>query len=128
MGQSLSYSEFSILVVEDDPIIRMDAVDLCEDAGFSVHEAKNSSVALSLLQQHPDIRILFTDIEMPGDMDGLMLAHAVHNCCPTIKIIIASGKLKVAEDNLPSGSLFLQKPYRPSVVAKALNDFAAQIS
>src|SRR5918994_1858826 len=82
----------NVLVVEDEMVLRMRAVDIVEDAGFTAIEAINAEQALSILESRSDISLLFSDIQMPGSMDGLKLAHAVHNRWPLIKIILVSGQ------------------------------------
>jgi CheY-like chemotaxis protein len=82
-----------VLVVEDEMMLRMRAADIVEDAGFIPIEAVNADEALAILESRSDIELLFTDIQMPGSMDGLKLAHAVHARWPTIKIILVSGQL-----------------------------------
>src|ERR1700675_779052 len=100
----------SILVVEDEMMLRMRAVDMVEDAGFTAVEAINADDALAILESRSDIELLFTDIQMPGSMDGLKLAHAVHERWPAIKIILVSGQLKLTDDDNPADSLFFGKP------------------
>jgi CheY-like chemotaxis protein len=99
-----------VLVVEDEMVLRMRAVDIVEDAGFRSVEAINAEQALAILESRSDISLLFTDIQMPGTMDGLMLAHAVHDRWPAIKIILVSGQLKPAESDKPVDSRFFGKP------------------
>ena len=91
-------------------LLRMRAVDIVEDAGFSAVEAINADDALTILESRSDIELLFTDIQMPGSMDGLKLAHAVHERWPLIKIILVSGQLKLTECDKPPDSLFFGKP------------------
>jgi two-component sensor histidine kinase/DNA-binding response OmpR family regulator len=100
----------TVLVVEDEMVLRMRAVDIVEDAGFSAVEAVNADEALSILESRSDISLLFSDIQMPGTMDGLMLAQAVHNRWPSIKIILVSGQVKPTEDDKPAESRFFGKP------------------
>jgi two-component sensor histidine kinase len=100
----------NVLVVEDEMVLRMRAVDIVEDAGFRSVEAINAEQALAILESRSDISLLFTDIQMPGTMDGLMLAHAVHDRWPDIKIILVSGQLKPAEKDKPIDSRFFGKP------------------
>lgn len=126
MGQ-LNPLKPAVLVVEDDALIRMEAVDLCEEAGYRVYEARTAAEALKLLEAHGDIQILFTDVEMPGDMDGLKLAQDVSDRWPPIRIMVTSGKVKVGADDLPSDGLFFAKPYRPAGIVLALKTFADQI-
>src|SRR5450755_1454780 len=99
-----------VLVVEDEILLRMRAVDIVEDAGFTAIEAVNADEALTILESRSDIELLFTDIQMPGSMDGLKLAHAVHERWPPIKIILASGRLLLANTDAPPESRFFGKP------------------
>jgi two-component sensor histidine kinase len=99
-----------VLVVEDEMMLRMRAVDIVEDAGFTPIEAVNADEALAILESRSDIELLFTDIQMPGSMDGLKLAHAVHERWPSIKIILVSGKLTPTDAEKPIDSRFFGKP------------------
>src|SRR4030088_1415997 len=99
-----------VLVVEDEMMLRMRAVDIVEDAGFTPIEAVNADEALAILESRSDIELLFTDIQMPGSMDGLKLAHAVHERWPSIKIILVSGQLTPTEADKPTNSRFFGKP------------------
>src|ERR1700694_4214510 len=107
-GQSAALR--AILVVEDEMLLRMRAVDMVEDAGFTPIEAINADDALAILESRSDIELLFTDIQMPGSMDGLKLAYAVHARWPLIKIILVSGQLKLTDDDKPPDSRFFGKP------------------
>ena len=91
-------------------MLRMRAVDMVEDAGFTPIEAVNADDALAILESRSDIELLFTDIQMPGSMDGLKLAYAVHERWPLIKIILVSGQLKLTDDDKPADSRFFGKP------------------
>jgi two-component sensor histidine kinase/CheY-like chemotaxis protein len=100
----------NVLVVEDEMVLRMRAVDIVEDAGFTAVEAVNAAEALSILESRSDISLLFSDIQMPGSMDGLKLAHAVHDRWPSIKIILVSGKIESSDIDKPADSRFFRKP------------------
>src|SRR3954468_7558605 len=100
----------NVLVVEDEMMLRMRAVDIVEDAGFRAVEAVNADQAISILESRSDISLLFTDIQMPGSMDGLKLAHAVHDRWPSIKIILVSGQVNPSEAERPADSRFFGKP------------------
>jgi len=100
----------NVLVVEDEMVLRMRAVDIVEDAGFTAVEAVNADEALAILEGRSDIALLFSDIQMPGSMDGLKLAHAVHERWPSIKIILVSGQVKLSDADKPIDSLFFGKP------------------
>jgi two-component sensor histidine kinase/CheY-like chemotaxis protein len=100
----------NVLIVEDEMVLRMRAVDIVEDAGFRPIEAVNADEAISILESRSDISLLFTDIQMPGSMDGLKLAHAVHDRWPAIKIILVSGRVKPSDAERPADSRFFGKP------------------
>lgn len=99
-----------VLVVEDEMVLRMRAVDIVEDAGFVPIEAISADQALQILESRDDISLLFTDIQMPGSMDGLKLAHATHARWPHIKIILVSGQIAVTDADKPENSRFFTKP------------------
>lgn len=99
-----------VLVVEDEMLLRMRAVDMVEDAGFTPVEAVDADEAVAILESRSDIALLFTDIQMPGSMDGLKLAHTVRERWPPIKIILVSGQLKPANLDIPTDSRFFGKP------------------
>jgi two-component sensor histidine kinase/ActR/RegA family two-component response regulator len=100
----------NVLVVEDEMVLRLRAVDIVEDAGFTAVEAVNADEALAILESRSDISLLFSDIQMPGSMDGLKLAHAVHARWPSIKIILVSGQVKLSDTDKPADSRFFGKP------------------
>src|SRR6187549_363513 len=106
----ISRDKTNVLVVEDEMVLRMRAVDIVEDAGFTAVEATNADQAISVLEARSDISLLFSDIQMPGSMDGLKLAHAVHERWPQIKIILVSGQITPAEGERPADSRFFGKP------------------
>jgi CheY-like chemotaxis protein len=99
-----------VLVVEDDMMLRMRAIDMVEDAGYVPVEAVDADEAFAILQARSDIALLFTDIQMPGSMDGLQLAHAVHERWPLLKIILVSGQLELSGIQIPRDSRFFGKP------------------
>jgi CheY-like chemotaxis protein len=101
-----------VLIVEDEALLRMAAVCFVEEAGFEAIEASDADEAVAFLQSRDDIRLVFTDIDMPtGSMNGLRLAAAVRMRWPPIKIILVSG-LRIPEKNdLPAGTKFFSKPY-----------------
>ncbi len=114
-----------ILIVDDEPLLRMLAVEIAEEAGFVVLEAGDADEAVAVLETHPDIALLFTDINMPGSMDGLKLAHAVRGRWPSIKILVVSGQVKLCLSNLPSNSHFMGKPYRAEAMIEELHSLVA---
>jgi CheY-like chemotaxis protein len=111
-----------VLVVEDEVLLRMDAAEVIQSAGFDVLEARSADEAISILEQRNDIRLIFTDINMPGSMDGVKLAHFVKNRWPPIKIIATSGHAKIDANELPEGSLFVPKPYAGAEVADTIHE------
>lgn len=100
-----------ILVVEDEPLVRVNAAEMIEEAGWRALEAENSADALRVLADNRDVDVLFTDINMPGDMDGLALAECVHQLHPHVELVITSGKRVIADSALPDAGTFLRKPY-----------------
>jgi CheY-like chemotaxis protein len=99
-----------VLIVEDEMLLRMRAAEMVEDAGFTSVEAVDADEAIAILEARSDIALLFTDIQMPGSMDGLRLAHSVRERWPPIKIILASGQLKLVDIEIPANSRFFGKP------------------
>jgi len=115
----------TVLVVEDEPLVRMIISDELQDMGFKVLEAAHAAEAVEMLQANSDIQIMFTDVDMPGGIDGLMLAAAVRNRWPPIKIIVTSGHRKVRMGDIPAESRFISKPYQARSVAAAINEMMA---
>jgi two-component system, response regulator PdtaR len=115
-----------ILVVEDDPIIRMGALQLVIDAGFEALEAENADQAIRILEARSDIHLVFTDVGMPGTMDGIKLAHYIRRRWPPVKLIVASGKVILDESHLPAGARFFAKPYSESTIVRALTAMLSQ--
>jgi two-component sensor histidine kinase/CheY-like chemotaxis protein len=116
----------NVLVVEDEMLLRMRAVGIVEDAGFTPIEAVNADEALAILESRSDVDLLFTDIQMPGTMDGLRLAHAVHERWPTIKIILVSGKLTPTDSERPTDSRFFGKPLEVKQVIAEIQEMIGQ--
>ncbi len=110
----------NVLIVEDEMMLRMRAVDIVEDAGFRPVEAVNADEAISILESRSDISLLFTDIQMPGSMDGLKLAHVVQDRWPSIKIILVSGQVNPSEAEKPVDSRFFGKPLNNRKMIAAL--------
>src|SRR6187455_2969055 len=112
----------NVLVVEDEMVLRLRAVDIVEDAGFNAVEAVNADEALAILESRSDISLLFSDIQMPGSMDGLKLAHAVHERWPAIKIILVYGQVKLGDTEKPANSRFFGKPLEVKQMISELQD------
>ena len=111
-----------VLVVEDEFLLRMDAVDMIAGAGFEVVEAASADQAIEILESRRDITVVFTDIQMPGSMDGLRLARAIRGRWPPIKIVATSGRPNLEETDLPEGGRFLPKPYSLLQVTGVLHE------
>lgn len=114
-----------VLVVEDDLFIRLAAAAMVADAGFDVVEAGNADEAIAILEMRSDIHVVFTDIQMPGTMDGLKLARFVRTRWPPIHIIATSGMVQVGEMDLPIGGRFFGKPYSSDQITNALRELTA---
>jgi CheY-like chemotaxis protein len=108
----------SVLVVEDEALVRLIATADLRDAGCEVIEAENAEQALEALGEHPELAAIFTDINMPGDCDGLELARRVHDLRPDIRLIVTSGKAAPSGTELPPGVRFLAKPYDGPTMAR----------
>lgn len=112
----------TILIVEDEPLVSMALVDDLEIEGFVVVEAADASAAVKILESRSDIRVIITDVDMPGTMDGLMLAAAVADRWPPIRIIVVSGHRSVEITDIPDGSVFYSKPYRSAEIIETMNE------
>ena len=111
----------TVLVVEDEHLIRFAVAAELEDAGFEVLEASNADEAIEVLTFDRRIRLMFTDVDMPGSMDGLRLAAAVRNRWPPISIIVTSGHRLVSSAEMPDGSVFFSKPYAPQELLQSMH-------
>ncbi len=112
-----------MLVVEDETLIRLNAVAMVEAAGFVAIEASDADDAIRILESRDDICAVFTDVHMPGSMDGLRLARVVRDRWPPVALIVTSGQMNVLESDLPSGGRFLRKPYEAAQIAATLRNF-----
>ena len=109
-----------VLVVEDSVLIRMGAVDLVQTAGYEALEAKDADEAIRILESRDDIDLVFTDVQMPGTMDGIKLAHYIRDRWPPVKLIVASGMAILEESGLPTGSRYFSKPYADHAITDAM--------
>ncbi|MUZ71204.1 response regulator [Agrobacterium vitis] len=109
-----------ILVVEDSPMIRMGAIDLVLSAGYEALEAGDADEAIRILESRDDIDLVFTDVQMPGTMDGIKLSHYIRDRWPPVKLIVASGAAILEESMLPGGSRFFSKPYDELTITEAM--------
>jgi two-component system, response regulator PdtaR len=117
---NMAHSKPSVLVVEDEALVRMAIVDRLENEGFFVLEAANADDALEILVKNLDVRVVFTDVDMPGTMDGIKLAAAVRDRWPPIKIVVTSGYKHVPLDQIPSEVEFIAKPYNADKLIAAI--------
>ena len=118
-----SDSPIYVLVVEDEFLSRLHAVNLVEDAGYKAVEASNAEEAIAILEARKDIRIVFTDVDMPGTLDGLKLAHAIRARWPPIELIVTSGHFNLSDADMPERGRFFSKPYRDQEIILALHHF-----
>jgi CheY-like chemotaxis protein len=109
-----------VLIVEDDAVARFNAVEIVGDAGYDAVEAESADEAISILEARSDVLVVFTDIRLPGSMDGLKLARYIKHQWPPIAIIATSGQFMIRQDELPDGGVFLPKPYSPASVTSVL--------
>jgi len=109
-----------VLIVEDSPMIRMGAIDLVLSAGYEALEARDADEAIRILELRTDIDIVFTDVQMPGTMDGIKLSHYIRDRWPPVKLIVASGAAILEESMLPAGSRFFSKPYDELTITEAM--------
>jgi CheY-like chemotaxis protein len=109
----------AVLIVEDEPFIRMAAADIVADLGVTPYEAADAGEALALLGAHPEIGLIFTDVNMPG-MDGVTLARRARELRPDVKLLVTSGRGAVSEGELPEDGTFLPKPYGSRQLSSAV--------
>ena len=121
----MSASKAVVLVVDDEALVRMSAVGLLADAGYEVLEAKDAESALAVLESRADIGLVFTDVEMPGTMDGIGLANVIRARWPAVLMVVASGKAEINESRLPRGAQFFRKPYADNVIVAAMGKMFA---
>jgi two-component system, response regulator PdtaR len=114
-----------VLLVEDEPLVRMFGADVLEEAGYEVVEAADGDEALLMLEARSDVNVLFTDVNMPGSLDGLGLARLVHERRPAIKLLIASGQVRLNDDEIPDSGRFLPKPYAPADILREVRNLIA---
>ena len=110
----------TVLVVEDEVLVRYDTCDFLRAAGYHVLEASTAQQAIDILQENPAIDLVFTDVQMPGTMDGIKLSHYIRNRWPPVKLIVVSGMAILEASSLPDGSRFFPKPYTNHAIADAM--------
>ncbi|EKY27582.1 CheY-like chemotaxis protein [Brevundimonas nasdae] len=112
-----------ILVVDDEALLRLDATEAFHHIGCQTYEAAETEEALDILERHPEISVLFTDINMPGPRDGMALASQVHRQRPDVQLIVTSGRERPAPEDLPERGHFIAKPYTMEAVADLVRAF-----
>jgi len=115
-----SHPAAKILIVENEPLIRMDLADMLEELGYSVLEAANADEAIAILESEPAVTAVVTDVDMPGTMDGLALTFVVRNRWPPCHLIVVSGHRRPNTGNMPAGSRFIRKPLGTSDLQRTL--------
>jgi two-component system, response regulator PdtaR len=115
----------SVLVVEDEPLIRMLVVDVLAERGLEVREASTAEEALAILAGQPEVKVLFTDLNMPGALDGLELARRVHQHWPDVELLLTSGRERIPKEEIPDAGTFIPKPYDIEAVADRIFHLAA---
>jgi CheY-like chemotaxis protein len=114
-----------VLVVDDDPLVRALTVNIVKIAGYVAVEAAGAEEAIAILEDRSDIAVLFSDINMPGSICGLQLAHTVRERWPPIKIVLVSGKVALTASDMPSNSRFFAKPYGAHSMVSELRSFVS---
>lgn len=117
----------AMLVVDDEPLIRMDLAETGREAGFDTVEADEPSQALAILENRNDIRVVFTDIRMPGEVDGIELAHLVRRRWPPTVIVICSGNSQPSPEELPDNVIFVSKPCTGPKMVKLMSAILEQL-
>jgi CheY-like chemotaxis protein len=111
-----------VLLVEDEFLVRMGTRAAVEMAGFDVLEASDADEAIAILAERNDVSLIFTDVHMPGSMDGLKLTHFVRDRWPPVKIVATSGRVRISDSELPEGGRFLPKPYSAGEITATLHE------
>ncbi|MBW9091717.1 response regulator [Rhizobium wenxiniae] len=122
MGQSKLFNTHSILIVDDEAILRFDLADFFMDAGYHVYDAADADEAIAILEAHDSIRVVLTDVQMPGSMDGMKLAHYIRDRYPPTVLLVTSGMRKIELDEMPENSLFITKPFDPNRLLKHIEE------
>jgi DNA-binding response OmpR family regulator len=117
----------AVLVIEDEELLRLYVDDFLEEAGFEVFDAADAAAALKIMARRPDIRVLFTDIQLPGTIDGMELARLVHDRWPDVLLLITSGNRRPSTANIIDHGHFLLKPYRRDEVIREIHDLTQEV-
>lgn len=111
-----------VLVVEDEAVVRVAALAIVEESGFEAIGASSADEAIYALETRPDIRAVFTDVQMPGQMDGVKLARLIRDRWPAMAVLLTSGKTRLVASDLPNGARFVPKPYLAFQIETILRD------
>jgi DNA-binding NtrC family response regulator len=122
MAQFARPGPATILIVENEVLVRLELAHHLGQAGLVVLEANDADEAIAILDAHTEIELMITDIMMPGSIDGIRLAHHVRDRWPPLKIIVASGRLQTSLSELPADSLFIAKPFQHEAMDRAVAD------
>ncbi len=120
--------EKKVLLVEDEALIRVIGTDALEEAGYDVLEAGSADEALEILEAYNEVLVLFTDIRMPGSLNGLELARIVHERWPKMKLLLTSGDTWPSENEIPDDGRFLPKPYRVETLRREIDEMTRNCS
>ncbi|AOW25676.1 histidine kinase [Sphingomonas melonis TY] len=124
MGQSQPLSRHPVLIIEDEPILRIEAIDMVEHAGFEAVEATNIEDAIHILETRTDIRIVYMDLDMPRSIKGIEIAAAIRDRWPPIEIILTAASFSKADLDLPVRTVFFSKPVRHREIVAAMRRMA----
>ncbi len=119
---------YRVLVVEDDPLVRITIVETLEDEGFSVLQAANAAEAIAILQARADVLAVLSDIDMPGHMNGISLAWEVCNRWPHTPVTLISGRVKPTPADLPEGVIFVPKPLPLAMIVQHAERMVAKVT
>jgi CheY-like chemotaxis protein len=125
---SIAQNAVTVLLVEDDELQRMSLADTMEEQGFTVLEATNGIEALKQIEKHPEVRLVFTDIQLTGEIDGLDLLRVVNMRWPHISLLTASGRVRPHYAELPTHARFIQKPLQEREIMKQMNELLAEVT
>ena len=124
MGQSRPIGSRTILIVEDEALVRFDLVDFFTLAGWRVFEADHAEAAIAIRDSHKEIRVVLTDVQMPGSMDGVKRAHYVRERFPPTVLFVVSGNAPIPQSELPARTTFLPKPFDPHRLLRQIEGMA----
>jgi CheY-like chemotaxis protein len=124
MGQSQPLSRHPVLIIEDEPILRMEAIDMVERAGFEAIEAKDVDEAIKILETRTDIRVVYMDLDMPRGVKGIEIAACIRDRWPPIEIILTAASFSKADLDLPVRAEFFSKPVRHREIVAAMRRMA----